>query len=260
MTMELKRLFFGMEAMAPWPEEFPPGRILGEADRHLTLAFLGNEDADRLLEMLPNFPKPPFATGLAGIFDRPVFLPPRVRRTASWHLDLLEEKESFFHYQKRLAAWLKDAGFALKGKNEFLTHVTIARKPFDEKTWKESFQKRPVFLNSIHLYESSGKYKILWSYPLPAPFDPIEHTADLAFRIRGKDLSQIYLHAQLAMSFYFPQFIRYFDSDPVEDLDQIVASLNAMIAKADRREGCPFKAVSFHGKVKEGEWEMIVDV
>ena len=36
-----KRLFFGFEVKAPWPQGLPKGRILKEDQRHITIAFLG---------------------------------------------------------------------------------------------------------------------------------------------------------------------------------------------------------------------------
>ena len=137
---------------------------------------------------LDAFPKPPFQIGLAGIFDKPVFL----AHVVAWHIHWLEGEKIFLQYQKKLAGWLD-----LKG--EFLSHVTLARKPYAIQDWKESFQKLPLYVKNINLYESLGysKYKALWTFPILAPFDEIEHTADIAFRVRGN----LFLHAQLALSF-----------------------------------------------------------
>lgn len=238
----MTRLFFGMEVVAPWPEELPHGRTLLIEDRHLTLAFLGESN----MPDLDSFPKPPFSIGLAAIFNKPVFL----AHVIGWHIQWLEE--GLLPYQKQLADWLQ-----IKG--EFLSHVTMARKPFVAAEWRNQFQMLPLYVKNINLYESLGhsKYNVLWRYPLLAPFDEIEHTADLAFQVRGN----LYLHAQLALAFHYPQMIAYFDATTMTDLDEIVLGLNAMIARADSEIGCPFKAVSFHGtEKKKNEWEMIVDV
>ena len=41
-------------------------------------------------------------------------------------------------------------------------------------------------------------------------------------------------------------------------------ALNELIAIVDEKEGCPFKAISFHSLIREVgpilKWEMIVDV
>lgn len=264
--MDRKRLFFGMEAIAPWPDEFPQGRILREGDRHLTLAFLGDTDFPKLAKALDQFPKPPLKTGIAACFEKIVFLPPNTPRVAAWEVRLLEEGDVFSDYQKTLVSWLGEQGFSPQEcRGEFLPHVTLARAPFAEEEWKRSFQKLPLVLKNLHLYESLGhsQYKIVWSRRTLAPFDELEHTADIAFRIRGTSLDQIYLHAQLALSFHFPLLVPYFDSATVKSLDEAVEALNRIIAKADAEIGCPFKAVSFHGTIEEKEcleWEMIVDV
>jgi len=181
----MTRLFFGMEVVSPWPEELPHGRNLQEPDRHLTLAFLGESN----MPDLTSFPKPPFSIGLSGIFDKPLFL----AHVVAWHIQWLEE--GLLTYQKELAHWLRIQG-------DFLSHVTLAQEPYAPEEWEHSFQKLPVYVKNINLYEGFGhsKYKILWQYPLLAPFDEIEHTADIAFRIRGN----LFLHAQLALAFHFP--------------------------------------------------------
>lgn len=266
MEMDLKRLFIGMEVVAPWPEDLPEGRILREEDRHLTLAFLGETDASHLLSFLNSFPKPAFPMGIGAIFDRPLFLPQRDPHVAAWHIRFLEEEESFLAFQKNLTAWLKEGGLTPKEKKgDFLAHVTVARSPFVVHEWKETFQKLPLYLKDIHLCESLGhsKYQILWKYERVAPFEEFEHTADIAFRVRGIDWAGLYLHAQLALSFHFPRLAALFDSSEVRNIEEIVTSLNEMIFRADAKWGCPFKAVSFHGEMQKREfweWEMIVDV
>jgi len=264
--MEFKRLFFAVEVIAPWPDQFPNGRILLETDRHLTLAFLGDVDVDRLQLLFSDFPKPSFSIGLAGIFDQVLFLPRDPPHVAAWHIQLLEQKEEFLAFQKVLSGWLEAQGFSPKDKNrEFLSHMTIARQPFVLREWKETFQKLPLFLKDLRLCESLGdsKYKVLWNQSILAPFDSIEHTADLAFRVRGTSFSQLHLHAQLSLSFHFPPLIQYFSFAEVSSLEQIISSLNRIIAQVDTEIGCPFKAVSFHGDLWVHdflEWEMIVDV
>lgn len=236
------RLFFGMEVVSAWPENFPSGRILLENHRHLTLAFLGESN----MPDVRSFPKPPFSIGLSGYFDQCLCL----SHVIAWHIHWLEE--GVVAYQQELASWLHL-------KQDFLSHVTLSRKPYVEKEWKEHFMPLPLYVKNINLYESMGysQYKTLWQYPLLAPFEEIEHTADIGFIIRGNH----YLHAQLALAFHFPPLVRYFDVSPKTDLDEIVPALNAIIARADSEIGCPFKAVSFHGTISQNqEWEMIVDV
>jgi len=267
-TMDIKRLFFGMEVVSLWPEDWPAGRVLLEPDRHLTLAFLGDNHLPALMSRLETFPDPGFQIGVAAIFDRPVFLPQREPRTAGWHVHFLEQKGLFIDFQKRLIVWLKEQGLSPReNHDEFLPHVTIARAPFVINEWKEAFVKRPLFLKNIHLCESLGssRYQIHWSYPMIAPFEAIEHTADLAFLVRGQNYSELFLHASLALSFEFLPLIQYVEPISAAGINEVVMSLNELIARVDENEGCSFKAVSLHSQVcqKAGsimEWEMIVDV
>lgn len=264
--MENKRLFFGFEIASPWPDEMPPGRILLEKDRHLTVAFLGNADLSELLDGLAGFPALPFRIGLSGIFDRPIFLPSSFPRVAAWGIKWLEGENLFNQFQKDLIAWLKKMGLHPKEHaGELFSHVTMARNPSALDKWKESFEKRPLFIRSLHLCESLGSshYQVRWKHPLLSPFDEKEHTADIAFTVRGTSLQNLYLHAQLALSFHFPQLLDYFSFEKVLSFDKIVEGLNRIIGKADEKIGSPFKAVSYHGSLKGEEileWEMIVDV
>jgi len=265
--MENKRLFLAMEVFSPWPQLFPNGRILLESDRHLTLLFLGENHLPSILNLLQEFPDPGFRVGLAGIFDRPIFLPDLQPKTAGWHVHLLEQKDLFHAFYRRLRQWLEEKDFAFREqKNEFLAHVTIARQPFDIQEWKNSFHKLPLYLKNIHLCESLGlsRYNICWTHEILAPFEGFEHTADLAFLIRGETDEQLFIHASLALAFHFPPLIRYMDEIKPQGIDEMIFQLNLLIARADAEEGCPFKAVSYHSTmIKRAniiEWEMIVDV
>ncbi|MBM3184421.1 MAG: hypothetical protein FJZ64_03855 [Chlamydiae bacterium] len=260
--MENKRLFFAFDLVAPWPEELPKGRILDEKDRHLTVAFLGDAPLQDLLEHLKTFPKPPVDLSLTGVFDRPIFL----SKVAAWHVHFLEKEEIFLTFQKNFVFWLKSKNFHPKEKGEtFLSHVTLARSPFLIHEWEKTFQKRPLFLRNLHLYESLGasKYQSHWSHSFLPPFEEKEHTADIAFTIRGTTLEEIHLHAEIALSFHFPPLINYLKKETFQNLEEIISSLNRIIAEIDQKEGSPFKAVSYHGNLKRKEileWEMIVDV
>lgn len=263
----IKRLFFGLEVSAPWPKEYPGGRLLEESHRHLTVAFLGNVPYDKIEACLPSLPLPSFKVGPAGICDKCLLLPPRFPRVVAWHVDWIDNAHPLLLYQKHLADWLRDQGFHID-ERDFLPHITICREPFIVKQWKEAFTPLPCIVTGLNMYESVGnlKYEPRWSYPLKLPFDEIEHTADIAFNIRGENLGHIHKHAQIALAFRFPELLSYLSRlENIKSLDQIVMDLNEVVARADAELGCPFKAVSFHGDIiqeQDGtlQWEMIVDV
>lgn len=265
---ESKRLFFGMEVVSPWPDQLPQGRILLDENRHLTLAFLGNIDLSQIQSLPSICPQLPFILGPSGYFDRLLFLPSAMPQVAAWHIHWLEQKEGLLLFQQKLTQRLIDQGF-LHGKKskEFLSHVTIARAPFSKEEWEASFVPLPCFVRNLNLYESLGHstYKVIWQRPVLAPFEEKEHTADIAWIIRGETVQQIYSHAKLAIAFQEPGLLKYLPQDRVHNLDQIVRSLNRMLGEMDIQEGSPFKAVSYHGALRKGEsnlleWEMIVDV
>lgn len=262
-----KRLFFGAEVVAPWPEALPPARIINEKSRHITLAFLGNCSFSELKDKLPQFPKPDFTIGLVGICNKILFLPKRHPRVVAFHIDWLDEKEKLLTSQKTLVQWLEKEGYKTD-KRELLSHVSIARSPFDETIWENAFIPIPIYIKAFHLYESVGNliYESKWEMPFIPPFEEFEHTADIAFRICGSSFEELYTHAHVALSFSYPAFISYFvKKESVQSIVDVVAALNENIAKMDAEIGIPFKAVSYHGEAQKNsnnllEWEMIVDV
>lgn len=260
------RLFFGAHVEAPWPKDYPPGRMISEETRHITLAFLGNHSLPDLLKILSSAPKPPFMLGPGGIANELVFLPPEKSRVAALAVQWLDPLSEFNTYQSSFALWLKNNGYPLD-QRPFFPHLTVARSPFDKQAWEKHFTPLPLFVKAIHLYQSMGdlEYKSLWELPLLPPFEEFEHTADIAFHVRGTSMQQLHQNAQLALAFKFPQLTLCFSQHLQNSLSEIIISLNQIVGEADRRFGCPFKAVSFHGNVRTDEksllhWEMIVDV
>lgn len=261
---ETKRLFFGLEVEAPWPEKLPSGRILDPSHRHLTLAFLGNVSTTPA----SNIPLPSFSVGLVGQFDKLLLLPPAHPHVVAWHVNWWDEAFSILTYQKKLVQWLKEQGYHIDDHRDFLPHVTLCRTPFDAREWEKQFMKLPMMATNFHLYESVGnlRYEPIWSYPLIRPFEEIEHTADIAFIVRGENLQQIQRHALTALAFHEMRFMDDLkELAPVEHLDDIIMNLNRILSKIDQEHGSPFKAVSYHGEIQQDaqgilSWEMIVDV
>ena len=183
----------------------------------------------------------------------------------AWEVQWFDE--DLLAYQKELCEWTRKLKLKCDDRS-WLCHATICRNPFDAKKWEEDFKPLPCFAKAIHLYQSLGSsnYKSLWSFPLLAPFEEIPHTADIAFRIVGKDLNHLYANAFTALAFKCPRFLAYFQKpSSLTCLDDVIIELNKVICILDQKEGCPLKAVSFHGEIEPFEenllqWEMIVDI
>lgn len=262
-----KRVFFGMEIHAPWPEKLPKGRLLQEQHRHTTLAFLGDTPLESLEKMVSSIPTPLIKIGQAGYFDACLFLPPKHPHVVSWHVQWLNPENPIIFYQNELSKWLKEKNL-ISDEREWTPHVTLCRQPFNPPEWKKNFSPIPLFASSIHLYESLGSsiYQPIWTHSILPPFEELDHTADIAFKIRGENFLRLYHNAFLALSFKYPFFLSFFLKEPLlNSLDDIIILLNQIIGNIDREIGCPLKAVSFHGEIVEKEnlqleWEMIVDV
>ncbi len=239
-THIMTRLFFALEIVCPWPQNLPKGKILLEQDRHMTLAFLGEQEPDAVMQDIVKYQ---LKIAPIGYFDQCQF----ISSVVCWHMKLLSQKEI---------------------AKDLLPHVTMAREPFDKKAWQETFVPLPFIANAVHLYESLGnsRYKSLKKITFIQPFEEFEHTADIAFFVRAQNMQELYFTAAIALSFHFLPFLQFIQKDVrFTTLDEIISSLNTMIAHADSTFGCPLKAVSYHGEViirKDSllEWEMIVDV
>lgn len=264
--MDMRRLFFGLEVQAAWMHPLPEGRVLKEKNRHITLAFLGNKSVSLIQKDLKNFPDLGFRLGPAGRCDHLLFLPKKNPRLVAGHIEWVD-LQGFVQIHQELSSWLIAHGHAIDIR-KILPHVTVARAPINEIKWQEAFFPFPIVAKSLNLYESLGnlEYRSIWCLPLIAPIEEIEHTADIAFLIRGEDIQQLFLHAQLALAFKFPCMLHYFaECSGIRCLDDLIIQLNRNVSCADAEKGCPFKAVSFHGKITSDEsgfmrWEMIVDV
>lgn len=261
-----KRLFFGAEIEAPWQNEPQASRIIEKASRHLTLAFLGKLSYSSLKEVLFSTPSPPFRIGIAGKCDKILFLPEKHPRVVAAHVEWLLQEGLLKSYRENLLVWLQEKQLPFE-RGPFLSHITLARTPFAAREWSDLFMQIPLFVKGIHLYESLGHltYRPVWSHPLLSPFEELDHTADIAFRVLGETMDQLHLHAQLALCFHFPPLLSHLSRNPLRSLEDLIISLNEVIGKVDEAMGCPFKAVSFHGEVIECknqllQWEMIVDV
>lgn len=265
-----KRVFFGFEAQAPWPEKFPVGRLLDPLQRHMTVAFLGNIHYHDLEQIFDSLPKPDFTLGFAGYFDECLLLPPRHPHVVAWHVRFAEQTvQTLNAFYEQFTAALKSAQLLPEREDRpWLPHVTLCRSPFDPHHWKKQFTPLPVIFTRFNLYESIGelKYPTLWSQELLPSFEEISHTADIAFAIRGRNVNEIYQHALTALAFKHPPLVKYLALEgPVETLDDVIIKLNEVVALSDEESGCSFKAVSYHGELIQDQngiytWEMIVDV
>jgi 2'-5' RNA ligase len=264
----IKRVFFGFEVAAPWPLEWPSGRIIAETSRHITLAFLGNAHTKELLSHIHTLPRPSFKVGIVGKCDQFLFLPDGHPRVVAYHVTWMENEQPLNQFQQQLSFWLIDHHFMPKHeKRPFLSHLTVARSPFNQKEWEQTFHELPVMIKGLHLYESIGNlsYRSLWNLSFLPAFEEFAHTADIAFHIRGENYPELFYHAQIALAFKFPSLLSFFSKEQKTTIDEIIIALNEIVAVTDEKLGCPFKAISFHDKVTQDEkeilhWEMIVDV
>jgi 2'-5' RNA ligase len=195
----MKNLFLAFEIKGQWPASFPKARLIPDAYRHLTLAFIGPYDNSSVMNVVPTIPRFKDTISPSGRLDNLIFLPPGIERIAVL-IPQFFDMPAVMNYQKEVSGdLLRKLG--LQEKRSFLPHVSIARAPFDHKEWKEISWNIPFYVSSLSLYQTvaSLRYDILWKQPYTPPFDEIDHTADLAYTIRGRNLSELFSHALLCL-------------------------------------------------------------
>lgn len=270
----LKRLFFAFKVNMPWPIALPTARLINEEARHMTVAFLGQTDFSRLQPLLSTIPLPSFKVGQTAATDQVIFLPEKHPHVVAWHVAETAQKNTsnLANYSQLLINWLKQNGFFPDTRHPFLPHITLGRAPFRTNAWVKAFERLPLVVTSLHLFESLGQlqYKSMWSHNLEEPFIEIEHTADIAFQIRGESVHHLFQNALTALAFKYPALLKFkektiIDATQISDIDDVIMALNQVISRTDAMLGCPFKAISFHGDIEKDpkgilHWEMIVDV
>ena len=159
-----KRLFIACSIQADWPQQFPPGKLLSVDNRHMTFAFLGMVDEEKIA-LLNDIPKVKFTHQPEGLFDKILALPKRRPRAMTYHACFTCEADVIIDYQQRLVGWLRAHEFKTDSR-PFLPHVTIARPPFKPGQWKHTFKPFPFRITGVHLYESLGnrQYKKLLTF------------------------------------------------------------------------------------------------
>lgn len=265
-----KKIFFGLKADANWPAFSSKARFIEDKNRHMTLAFLGMQPYNELDFFFKSIPKPPLV-GFSAVAEEILFLPFNKPSTASYSLRFLTGKDRLLDYQKKLSFYLiqKDLISLIDQKRAFLPHVTFARQPFEKDKLKFEFTKFVITLSDLHLYESLGglSYSPLVTNEIRVPFEEIDHTADIAYLIRGESLEEIALNAKASLMSRELNIETFFNHSKKDfsSIESIILWLNEAIRTQDINEGSPFKAVSHHGKLKKDNkniftWEMIVDV
>jgi len=219
-----------------------------------------------LESQLSSLPKPIFRLTPVGTANKLLFIPEENPRLVAWHIAWLTYLGEIQSYHHQLNDWLSAQNYKVDTR-PLLSHVSVARLPFEKKEWEIITAPFPVTMKAVHLYESVGNlnYEPLWSHHLLPAYTEIPHTADIAFHIQGTDLFQIYVHAIQALAHKYPPLLPFVTFEKCISLDELIIALNALIARVDAAIGIPFKAVSFHGELKQNpnaflEWEMIVDV
>jgi RNA 2',3'-cyclic 3'-phosphodiesterase len=264
--MTNKRLFFAAEMTAAWPATLPKGRLLAEEFRHMTLAFLGSVNQELMMSKMNDLPLPAWNVGPCGLLDRWMFLPEKTARVVAAHPLFLSGEELFLSYQKELSHYLFDQKLLKSSDPSFLPHASVSRDPFDRAKWMQLPCLIPFFIRGVALFKSLGhsSYELLWHKESLPPFQEIEHTADLAYIIYGKEFSDLALHAVLALAFSFPAFSKYIGSiPPCSSIQEIVTLLNKWTSEIDMQEGIGLKGISYHAAVEKKDllqWTMIVDV
>ncbi|MEI6079562.1 MAG: hypothetical protein WCQ53_02860, partial [bacterium] len=120
--MDKRRLFWGFEVDAKWPELPKDGRIVEPGSRHATMLFLGEVDYEVLKPFIDTY-KPDISATPSGVLDKLLFLPnkkkPRVVSIGGY----LNEPAPCLNEIKRVKKEMELLGFKTEDR-EWLLHIT----------------------------------------------------------------------------------------------------------------------------------------
>jgi 2'-5' RNA ligase len=256
-------LFFGAKVVCNWPKSFPEGKVISNANRHITLVYIGKVDEEMFVSILNKIPDCNFQIGSCGFFDGVLFYPKTKPRVCAFNIFWMDEK--VVDFTKNLTESVKSIC-----NIEPITsyHLSICRSPQSTSDWQEAFSPRGFYVESIELLKSLGssEYKCLYEKRFHPPFIEIEHTADLAFSVFGFSFIELYENGFLALGFKDEKIFEFWKKcSQIDLLEDVVIKLNEAIYRLDEKYGTKLKAVCFHMDVKKSEdlmyvWEMVVDV
>lgn len=221
-----RRLFLAFEVCFPELEGLPQGRVIARKDLHMTLAFLGHLPWEQVSKDMEDLPRPKFSVSPAGMFEKVLFLPQKKPRVVAWSASWQSQQNNILLYQQQLTSWLKGRGYPLE-KRKFLPHVTVARAPFSQQEWEESFLPWPVFAKSLHLYETVGNlcYEPVWTHSLQVPF---EKEPGL-LKIYGESFEDLFSHSFIALVM---ENIHKLNRNDAAELTQAIACVREQLRPA----------------------------
>lgn len=256
-----KRLLFGFETHAPWPEGLPEVKTLKAKHRHLTLLYFGDVSYKKLHDEIRYMPKPPFRVGPVAISDSCLCLPKRSPDIVTWHVDPFGE-DPINDYQQTLVEYFAEHDYDFE-KKKYIKHITIGKSVPLKKEMKKHFKPLPLYCSNLHLYESlkGDQYEPIWTYDLLPPFEEQEGGQ---FLLYGESFQQVFLNAQIALAFKFPELVPFLDASyQVRNLHDGGIRLTTLLETAYRAIKIPIEKVTFpdNGKQEKGllSWPLHVE-
>ncbi len=254
-----KRLFFGFEVHAPWPDSLPGANTLKAKHCHLTLLYLGSTSYKKIRNLIPQMPNPPFRVGPLGVSDACLCLPKRHPDIITWHVEPFGS-DPITAYQKEVTDFLVNHGYEIKEKQQ-IKHITLGRSAILKKELKKSFRPTPLYFKNLHLYESlkGNRYEPIWTHDLLPPFEEVNKGS---FTLYGESFQQVFLNAQIALAFKFPALTPFLDPHyKVRNLHDGGVRLTAIINQAYREANVPIESAFFPEEGKESKgvltWDLI---
>jgi 2'-5' RNA ligase len=250
--MMKKQLLFGFEAHAPWPKILPDEKTLKAKHHHLTLLYFEDVSYQKLHDEIRYMPKPSFRVGPVAVSDSSLFLPNRSSDIITWHVDPFGD-DPINDYQHALVEYYKELGYGFD-KKEYIKHITLGKSGALKKEIKKNFKPLPLYCSNLHLYESlkGDQYEPIWTYDLLPPF---EEQKEGQFILYGESFQQVFLNAQIALAFKFPELVPFLDPTyQVRNLHDGEIRLTTLLNAAYRAIKIPIDKTTFleNGKQEKG--------
>lgn len=251
--------FFGFEIHSPFIEVFSYNKI-GEKGSPF-LPFLSFEETifQKVCALLDYVPHPFFQVGPVALLETCFLLRNRTLENLTLQIrrfgvDLIQP------YQKLLHTYFIQEG--CQPDRVPLTQSIVCKPVSFLQKSRTNGEQFPLYLLKLHLYKrcEEERYISIWTRPLLPPFKEVKQGN---FILYGENFQQIFLHAQIALSFKFPAFTPFIDDTyQVRNLHDGGVRLLTLIYKACDVIKMPIKKAIFpdYGAKEQGllKWELSV--
>ena len=251
-------LFFGFEVQTPFVETLLKDQMGKMQISPLPFLFFQESVCQKVDDLVCKMPEPSFRVGPIALAEAA----PSISNHILGNVQLCMKRfgaDLIGPYQKLLRHYFIQEGCQMNKKNYTKQIFWKGPSLFSQKI-EDIFHPFPFYFLNFHLYKRCEKrrYVRIWTHDFLPPFKEVESGN---FILYGESFQQIFLNAQIALSFKFPAFTAFIDDKyRVRNLHDGGVRLMTLIYKVCDAIKIPIRKAIFpdHGKQEKGllKWDL----